>query len=827
MKTLKIKASAGSGKTYRIGLSFLEHLANKKMPDRTHLRSILAITFTNKAVEEMKSRIIGFLKEIALNTPKGKILSSEVGLSSEEASKWLSFIFEHYDDFRVQTIDSFVFQILQVISLELNKRPDLEVEFNTEKIFNRAFDKALLRFGSDPGLKNIFLFALKTYLEIEKASGFNPEKIFRKTTLKIFKALREKKTRGNFLKDFSEDQINHIKNTIQNLALKILKSFDLKEFNSQAKNFLEAVSRGEIKDSKYFGKESLKELLKKDAKGKVDETREELFKGLKKHYNEYLLALACAKTTPYKKLLEKVEGYIEGICHQEGLILEGDWLKLVKTYLDDGKVPQVYLYLGQSLKHFLIDEFQDISHLQWHVLYPLIENSLSEGGSLIYVGDPKQSIYMWRDAQPDLFDKVENSFPYNHEKDVLTKNWRSLKGIVEFNNNLFSCLKDKVFVKTLVSENLKDLSEEEAESLCSTVKSYFDDVIQEAVNNDGSSSVVIMAVENENSIKEGLCQKISELIEEGVNLSDVAILNRTNEEAFKVFSWLCSAGIPVITENSLKIEKSEIVKTILNFMRYLTNPHDEIALVGILENRAIAKFLEEKGIFFEEDFIIKAKEEQRSLGHYIKEKHPLAYEILFKPFRRWTGYETAYDVARKIVEYFSLKSIFPEEKSFLARFFELINSMEERSQKFFSISEFIEAWEEEGVEEKLGIPEGIGAKIGKEIGKIHGAVRAMTIHKAKGLEFPIVFVLFVDWKFRLDSIMVLEDGKLVKSSKPYPEEIAKERSARKARDFIETLNLFYVAFTRAKERLFIFLSKERESGKILEKMLKHQKLLKG
>jgi len=177
MKTeiIRIKASAGSGKTYQLALRYLKLLKNLKYPGPQNLRKIVAITFTNKAAWEMKSRIVRFLKEIALNTEHGQNLARDTSLSPEEAAAWLETILHNYSDFYVRTIDSLLFTILKGLSFELGIKPDLTVLFETGQLYDTAFDKVLANLKNN---QNLWEQALDTFFKIDQKKGFYPESAF-------------------------------------------------------------------------------------------------------------------------------------------------------------------------------------------------------------------------------------------------------------------------------------------------------------------------------------------------------------------------------------------------------------------------------------------------------------------------------------------------------------------------------------------------------------------------------------------------------------------------------------------------------------------------
>lgn len=825
-----IKASAGSGKTYRLALSYISLLGSKvSLP---FLRSIVAMTFTNKAAAEMKHRIIKFLKEIAFGTSEGRNLSESTGLAQESAQRWLDLILRNYDDFRVQTIDSFVFSLLRTISWEINRSPDVEPEFNSFRIIEKSFDRLILNLNKeDDRLTKVFEKALECFLDIEQARGFNPERHFKRKLGELFESIEKADCETACIREDLSKLLDKTKKDIDLLASEIINRCGA----SLVTNAYKALSEKKL-ESVYFTKAHINELLRKNQRCAADINElNKLYQDLKENVRVYLLTTSLAKLAPYADLLSILRDEIERLCLREGIILSGQWLKLMRKHLSRDNIPFVYLTLGEKLRHFLIDEFQDTSRIQWEVLRPLIENAISEGGSLLYVGDPKQSIYIWRSAEPGIFKEVlENFSIYLPEIEVLDTNWRSDEKVVEFNNRLFSTLKDQSFIEAAISEYLKDLGDGSAIEQCAAEIAYnFRDVVQKvppgkATSDNSSVELIQVSGSNKDERNEQtrilIVDTIRSLVQKGLTFSDITVLVRTNREARFVFSWLWAEGITSVTEHSLRIEKSPAVRALLNFMRFINDPKDEISLVGFLKSDAAREFCEElKTLGY--DWIFKAQNERmesESLATYFARSYSAIYEALFGPFLVTAGYETAYDIAWKAVRYFNLRERFPEETSFVLRFLELINSVEGYLGRFVSLSEFVSLWKEEGAEEQLGIPEGVGAKLlgATSEDARDGAVRIMTIHGAKGLEFPAVIVPFIDWSLQNPSIVILRDGRLARVSKPYPDEVKEVVLKDRINILIEAFNLFYVALTRAKNHLIVMIPKSSRSlGKIFKKLI--------
>jgi len=792
---LRIEASAGAGKTYRLTSRFLEILSSLP-PDPRALRSIVAITFTNKAAAEMKERLIRYLKEIALGAEEGRQLAQVTGLSPKKASQWLEVIFEHYHDLQVRTIDSLVFTILKGIALEVGLRPDLEAELKEDLLLSRAYDRLLLslREGSSE-LISLFREVLLAFLEIEAKGGFNPEKAIRRTLLDLFRY--ELKGRD-------------LNNSERDIPLTILEE----EVKKAAENFLQAADKkgllfrypswrskfeDPLEDIKAtpFKKRSARELFKNLRR---DEELEALFADFKEKFENYLLARAIVRLIPYGKLYVRLKAELESLRKQEGLIHGGGWVEIVEKILKEEGVPLVYCKLGARFQHFLIDEFQDTSRKQWEALRPLVEEALASGGTLTYVGDIKQAIYVWRGGDPALFKEIADQLPADLLHEPLPYNWRAKEDLIRFNNRFFSLLAQEEVSKKVASRFLHGEKSQEAGS-CPFVAEFsqrlsesFGKVEQKPPlpSPGGEVQIYTVAGETKLEIREKTLSLLKELLPENFKAyrgrGTVAILVRTNEQAEEVARLLFELGLPAVTENALRLSNSSLIKAFIALLTFLDYPYDNVALAGFLRSPLAEGFFALSPSFWNE------ARGQKILYEFVREKAPQAFGNYLNPLLEKVGFLSPYDLVREICWLFRVFERFPEEEAFLKRFLSLVLTFE---QEGVGLSAFLERWQERGFEERLGLPEDLEA------------VRVLTIHAAKGLEFDAVFLPFLQWEIKTPSLVPLDDGSLGYAQQPYPQPIKEKVLRDLMEQALESLNLLYVAFTRAREKLFIFLPKKR------------------
>ncbi len=707
---VRVKASAGAGKTYNLSTRYLSLL---KRIERENIKSIIAITFTNKAASEMKERILRFLKEVALN--KNKNLIEATGIQPQEAETFIETILSKFSDFNVRTIDSLLFSILRALAFELNLRDEIEVIFNQRTIFDIAFDRIL-----DDWKKNKKLIedSLITFLVHDEKSGFYPEKRLRDRLFELFE-----KVKGRIV---------------------------VENPNSQLKTY--------------------------------------------------------TKVKGYINILNKLQNEFEAVCKENGVIIGGEgWTRIVAKELENKEIiPLVYAFFGVSLSHFLFDEFQDTSRQQWTTLFPILDEVVSTGGSLFMVGDPKQAIYGWRGGDWKLFEEVKYQLRSAKEfSKNLDYNWRSIKPLVEFFNRLFSPLEDPEFIESFLKKKykLQRVAKETARDISNSFKGCKQKAKIKVKNKDKEENKAVKIYKitgRKEDTTIAVREKLVELIKtEWENTAgskhgkSLAVLVRRNEEAEQITQWLFAKGIPVVTENALKIESSRVVKGLLNLLEYIYT-ESSVGLYGFLSSGIFTY----SGKHITEEYLFKLWKEKSIRESLKRELKNLKEEIL-----GLTATHSAYELTIAVIEKFGLwerlekKEDLFFEKPFVERFLELIHSFEIENGP--SVGNFLKFIQNEGLKERVGLPEGVEA------------VKVMTIYKAKGLEFDIVFVPFTDWGIAdLSPIEITEEGYLVQLGKDAQNcnKLSLIREKIFARTLHEHLNLFYVAVTRAKERLYLFLT---------------------
>jgi ATP-dependent helicase/nuclease subunit A len=802
-----LKTSAGAGKTYQLTNRFLSLIKGMR-PSAEALRGIVAITFTNRAAAEMKERIVLALKGIALGEGAGERLAAETGLEPQEASAWLDVILAHFSDFHIRTIDSLVYALMRAFTLEMGLRPDLEVVFEQEAVLDRCFDHLLssTRWEDESDkLYQLFSELLETYLEIEGAGGMVVEKGIRRRIQELYE-----KADGPFKPGHKPDlRAAEVKLRLSAEKLRSgITECELEDFLHKGifkpqylKDPLAHLSRG------FFEKDSIEEALTKRARGIAEPAiswSEGLYQDVKSARENYLHLLAAARVHAYVSALGELRREVRELFQREGLIIGGEWLSLVKEFFAEVEdvAPYAFLKLGSRVNHFLIDEFQDTSRPQWEVLFPLLEETLSRGGSLFYAGDVKQAIYGWRGGDSRLFGEVaEVHFPSvppeGRRGKTLTVNYRSLFKIVDFNNGLYRLLKDGKCVEMIAEMILGQKAREESkEHLSQLISRNFADVEQEAAPHlrDGERgevgifSFLAPAEQLRQEVREKLIGQMKGVWER--RKEGIAVLVRRNRDAEDITAWLMAEGIPVVTENSLRLRSSDLIKGLVAFLRFLDYPLDDLSFWGAAASRLF------KGIpdLPDEDLEAFLSEGRWPPPLYkaFEGRFPAVSREYMRPLLARVGFITPYDLAREVIERFQLLERFTADGVFIYRFLELLFHLEAKGQR--SLSHFLRFWEEGGMEEKIGLPDEISA------------VKILTIHKAKGLEFPVVFVPFTNWRLERPRVAKLDDGNFVSLKRPLPHGLEGEAVSMMITEALEALNLLYVATTRAEEELYLYIT---------------------
>lgn len=818
------RSSAGSGKTYSLVRNFIGMalVGDGRTFYPRYFRHILAITFTNKAASEMKERVLSFISDLSKGVGQGKDhsffshIQEDTSLSDEDiknrSQQILTAILHNYTDLSISTIDKFVFRIVRTFAHDLQMAQAFEVEMDKDLLIQPTVSFLISRIGTNKEVSDALVaFALS---KADEGKSYNLENALEQFAKHLFIEKSEKFISS--LNDVSISDCLEVKNDLlseidafEQLLLNKRKEFlaFCKTFNLGPKDF----TRGSFynyfnnfrkrSSDKYFPSDTLQKNVanNKWSANSVDEDKKEiiinhadflsaLFDDVQKHlrvgFKDYIFNKLLLNNIFSIAVLNELSKELEQFKEENNVKHISEFNNAIAEIIRKEPTPFIYERLGERYHHFLIDEFQDTSVMQWHNLLPLVHNSLSEGYQNLIVGDAKQSIYRWRGGEVEQFvqlpehifqsellpnpDELKNSLLNNAEEKVLSDNWRSDKEIVQFNNAFFNNL------KTIISADLQAIYESSE---------------QNPKGKDGGYIHIDLTPDTK-SFKSDVMDKIINQIEVlrsmNYDFKDMAILCRTGKEACQAAESLNKAGINVLSDEALLLSASKDVNFILAVLAYLHNTQDKVSQTYIVSYL----YYNYENVDYNLHQVLESvgKGDSHVFNAFIT-----SLGIDFKPQALW---ELAiYDLVERLIHVFKLSST----DIYLHYFLDAIHKFSIKNSN--DIVAFLEWWDKNHDKEAIVVPDDMDA------------VKVMTVHKSKGLEFPIVFIPF-NWKVgkASDEIWVDAKGKIKKmkvallnnSKQLERSEYAEIHKEEKNKSIMDDLNVLYVAMTRPKHQLYIY-----------------------
>jgi len=793
-----VEASAGSGKTYALAKRFVQLLINPTLaPNEIPLRNILAITFSNKATMEMKARILDFLKKIALDKfsdqkEKEELIASlevDFAAAQKKALSIMEDIIFNYNFFQVQTIDSFVNAVLSGCAFKLGLSANFRIKTDAKEHFAYSLDKLIDAAATEEEVRAAFHDFITQYLYLENKTGWFPKDDILKISGDLFYKLN--RLGGSFLPSHADaEKLISEKKKLLSKMRQLRKNWPKGVHKAFEKNFTEFLEKnrnnfdfGSVSD--YLKREDFPVVKGENASSVTRRLWSEIVKGLS------ILAGLESRVVlnPYIDIFGKVLGYFKALSKKADCLFL-DELNREAGVLFDGKevtVPELYYRLATRLRHFLIDEFQDTSSLQWQNLAGMIEEALATGGSLFYVGDKKQAIYRFRGGEAGLFDSVKERFKdHNLILESLNQNHRSSSQIVLFTNDVFS--------QGNIKKLLLDLSVSEEEAVLNVFKGC-----QQSFIEGREGGYVKVGYADPQDAKEQLLSLVCDLLKR-FNPADIAVLARENDDVELLTEWLVEKGLAVESEKTLNIRNNAAIKEIISFLKFLDSPIDNLSFASFIIGDI---FLNASGLKKDDvdAFLFGLREKSRQekavyLYREFRRKYPKIWDEFFEEFFRSVGFIPLYELTVSIFRRFDCFNSFPGQQGFLMRLLELIKEKEEEKNGLALFLEFFQ--------------EATGEELFVRASKTD-AVKVLTIHKAKGLGFPVVILPFLDMKVKVGPIVSrFQDGQLIlmrmhKKYRNFCPEVEAVYSEEHLKSFVDELNALYVALTRPIEELYIFL----------------------
>ncbi len=804
-----LKASAGSGKTYALTERFVQFILSEKI-NRNNPGNILAVTFSNNAAKEMKERILQRLKAICFDDLKSmdemcSVLSLDRERIKNKAAQLIDEILNNYSDFQVKTIDSFMTTVFKASAIDFGYNPEFEILMSIDALMEYSFDRFLrdVREGTDKA--TLFEEIIGRILEQKKREAsypWDPSSVIIEEIKKIYGRLSSTGRKARVVDLSAEMQALKviIRAATEELEDMVLKSGLDNNKNSSYVSVLESVGKNGFSD--IIGKQLKNPPVNKPGKKQpaLQNTYERItdkWAEVVELFREYTAHYARNFYIPYLKVYEEFRAKIEDMKRRKGKIFIEDVNRYLAEYLSSEIVPDVYFRLGETVFHYLIDEFQDTSPIQWRNLSPLLENSLSQGGSLFIVGDTKQAIYGFRDADYTIMKDSEESNPFpssEHLVKELDINYRSLQKILDFNENVFKGAAGNASYKEAGKQSgLTDYTQR----------------VKEGNKDAGYAEAVIYERDDENPPeREKIQEIIQDLTRRGFIYGDIAVLMQKNEDAVRAASWLNDKGIPFISFSSLDIRRRKAVGEIVSLLNFLDSPTDDLSFASFILGDVFNRIIEKDSLMLNREQLrafLFAHKDGPPLYKAFQREYEQIWKIYFEGSFRSTGYLPLYDL---VTEVFSVFRVFETMENEEAAFVKILEAVKEfEGQGYNSLKDFLEftAGSDTGdAEWNMDVPKDIPA------------VKVMTVHKSKGLGFPVVIVLLYEGRNRgFDYLMeeTEEDVRPVRLTKdtskcdPSLEAIYNKETLK---ELVNKLNSLYVGFTRAKQELYVIGVKGRK-----------------
>lgn len=842
------RASAGSGKTFTLAVEYISLLVK----DPENYQHILAVTFTNKATQEMKMRILSQLYGIANSLQSSQQYFNKVkektnmpdAVIRNNARAALTLLIHRYNNFRILTIDAFFQQVLRNLAHELGQTANLRVDLNNEEITEKAVDQMIESLEKGQPV----LQWISTYINnsIEDDNGWN---IIGK--IKAFGT--------NIFKDFYKAHEANLKEQLSNAddfkvyetTLRKRRNDIRKTFNSKARSILNEIKNANLDIPsnyrsglyKYLTDSAIAPLTNKPLKAGVLKANEspqnwtsskcakadkqqiqtlaaevlsaqlsELIAYNNDNWNEFQSIQLTLSHLSELRLLHAIADAVDNLTKDTNRFMLSNTQALLKELIADSDTPFIFERIGARLKHVMIDEFQDTSTIQWQNFQVLLANCMAQELSQnLIVGDIKQSVYRWRQGDWGILNNIEKSFAHQKIRlETLDYNYRSEKRIIDFNN---------AFWEQCVANTAKEVAQDDAEK-AEIVQKAYEDVAQKTHKTTENGFVKISLYPSK-SMKEAVLEELIETIKElfnngygGKNQSKIAILVRSKSNIQDIVNALLQSfgnEINIVSDEAFRLDASLSVNIIVSAMHLLTHPDDVLTrgkLVKLYNQEVLKKPLTDT------DLLVSINESNNIDTKNIdkKERRKLATEQQMAKLNSQLPPEYVanrelllglpiVDLVDKLFMLFGLDQL-EGQSSYICTLYDTLNDF--LKDHTADIDDFINEWENSLSSKTIQSDE------------IEG-IRIMTIHKSKGLEFDNVIIPFCNWEMEKKGTLWCET-----KNKPAPynklpllpidfsrdkligtvfEDDYKEEHFQ---NIVDNLNLLYVAFTRASKNLFVF-----------------------
>ena len=830
------KASAGSGKTFTLATEYIKLVVENPQS----YRNILAVTFTNKATEEMKMRILsqlyGIWKQLPDSANYMRVICEKTGQSeafvSERAGIALRNLLHNYNYFRVETIDTFFQAVLRNLARELDLTANLRIELNDTQVEELAVDHLI----EDLHTTDVILQWLLKYImeNISDDKSWNVigqiknfgKTIFRDHYKNVSNILREKMEEPGFFDRYTT-QLRELRQTamdrMKQLAdefFKIIRSEGLAidDFSYgkagicgfflklQEGNFDESVVGKRVTDSlgepeKWCKKtHPRRELIYSLADSTLGQILRTTMEERPKQWKIYQSADLTLRHLSQLRLLGSIEKKVRELNESANRFLLSDTQQLLHALIDGSDTPFIFEKIGTQLQHVMIDEFQDTSTVQWQNFKVLLSEAMSqEGTENLIVGDVKQSIYRWRSGDWRLLNDIQSQFPSPEAQlDIrtLSTNYRSERHVIEFNNTFFR-----------TAAKLEYLTLQDDPEATALQRAYTDveQSVPDKLDNNGLINIQLLTADDyQEKTFARMANIVSELCDKGVRPSEIAILVRMNANIPLIADYFTKhlPDIRIVSDEAFRLDASVAVNLLVEALHFITHPND------ILAKANIAKLYQ--------CYVLGNNTEDNELllsTNPLDEQLPEAYINHFEELMKLSLYE----LTERLYPLFELNRL-EGQSAYLCAFYDQLLTF--TSENATGIDAFIAEWEETLCAKTIQSDE------------ING-IRLISIHKSKGLEFAHVIIPFCDWQLEkqgnilwcqpdeapfneLPIVPVDYSQKQMKGT-IYEDDYQHEH----LQNTVDNLNLLYVAFTRASQSLFVIGKRNAKNSRsmLIEQVL--------
>jgi ATP-dependent exoDNAse (exonuclease V) beta subunit len=811
------KASAGSGKTFTLATEYIRLLVENPQS----YRNILAVTFTNKATEEMKMRILsqlyGIWKELPESDNYLANIQERTGLEPriirERSGMALSNLTHNYNYFRVETIDTFFQSVLRNMARELDLTTNLRIGLNDYQVEELAVDQLIEDLTTtDVMLQWILKYIMenisddKTWNVITQIKKFG-QNIFKDYYKEVSTTLNQKMSEEGFFDNYTT-RLRELRKAAEEHMMEIGESFfdtlesegiaidDLSNKQRGIASFFNKIRRGDF-DPGIVNTTVTNHLVNPEKWcAKTHPKREQIIQLAETTLGDILRYAVDAREQQWKiyqsanltlrhlnqlRLLSSIEQKVRELNETDNRFLLSDTQQLLHSLIDGSDSPFIFEKIGTQLEHVMIDEFQDTSTIQWQNFKVLLAETMShENGSNLIVGDVKQSIYRWRSGDWRLLNGIEHQFNQMlMEIKSLSTNYRSTRRVIKFNN---------IFFRHAAEIEYQALGELECTEREQLQKAYADVEQKVPENRPDEGKVIINLLPSEDyqqAVLQNVVDSVQELINNGVEQKDIAILVRINNQIPLIAQYFLEhlPEVNVVSDEAFRLDASSAVCLMVQALQLLIHPDDILTKASIVKTWLCS--IQGRQMNDNEYMIA---------GNNLDDYLPEAYIAHFDELSTLPLYE----LAEKIYSIFELHRI-EGQGAYLCAFYDQLADFV--NQNTTDIQSFLNEWNESLYKKTIQSDEANG-------------IRLISIHKSKGLEFDHVIIPFCDWTLekQTDNIIWCQPQEAPFSDLPivpidysqnkllgtiYEQDYLHEH----LQNTVDNLNLLYVAFTRAAKSL--------------------------